>query len=76
MYGIRVFEIAVYRKDPEKLVDDLDKVYVNGLLRTSPFFDVSNFKNNRSYEYFGERHGNPYPYNQIVGWIVLWVRND
>ena len=61
MYGTRVFEIAVYRKHPEKLVADLDKVYVNRMLRISPFIDVANFKDHRAYGYFWERHGNPYP---------------
>lgn len=76
MYGKRVFEIPVYRKDPEKLVADLDKIYVNEILRISPLSDVTNFKEHRSYQYFWKRQGNPYPYNQIVGWVVLWVRND
>src|SRR2546423_5686016 len=76
MYGTRVFEVAVYRKHPDKLVSDLDNVYINRMVRISPFTDVANFKDNRSYGYFWGRQGNPYPYNQVVGWIVLWIRNE
>jgi hypothetical protein len=76
MYGRPVFEIAVYRKSPDKLEEDLEKTYQNSLLAISPFTDLTNYKDHPAFGYFWERQGNPYPYNQVVGWIILWIRND
>ncbi|MBX3244163.1 MAG: hypothetical protein KF685_06875 [Acidobacteria bacterium] len=76
MFGKQIFEIAVYRKKPETLDTDLDKTYVNSIRRIAPYYDLTNFKKHPSYDYFRRRQGHPHPYNQVVGWIVLWVRND
>jgi hypothetical protein len=71
-----IFEIAVYRKSPNELVKDLKKTYENELLAISPFTDLKNYKDRPAFQYFWERQGNPYPYNQVIGWLILWVRND
>lgn len=76
MYGKRVLEIAVYRKDPEKLVADLNRLYLNRSLTFIPRLTMDELKAHPAYNYFWEGQGNPYPYNQVVGWIVLWTRSD
>jgi hypothetical protein len=76
MFGKQIFEIAVYRKKPDALSSDLDNVYVNSIRQISPHADLTNFRERPAYRYFCEKQGAPYPYNQVVAWIVLWARND
>lgn len=76
MYGKPIFEIAIYRKSPNDLAKDLEKTYQNELLAINPYTDLTNYKEHAAFNYFWERHGQPYPYNQIIGWIILWARND
>lgn len=76
MLGRLTFEMAVYRKSPDKLVEDLEKTYVNKLLAINPSTDLTNYKDRPAFQYFWEEQGNPYSYNQVVGWLTLWVRKD
>jgi hypothetical protein len=81
-FGEPAFEIAVYRKSPGELDEEYEARLKREALRLDPRLaggDVE-YKKTDAFRFvrnhFWEKSGTPYPYNQIVGWVVLVVKHD
>lgn len=79
--GDPMFEIAVYRKSPFELEKDFDCAFEKQIQRADPYHPLSStdrenpaFKSLR--KTFLKKHGEPYPYNQVIGWVVLFAKRD
>lgn len=79
--GDPIFEIAVYRKSPPALEKEYDCVFEKWIQRCDPYHPLSStgretqeFKDRQNH--FWEKHGEPYPYNQVIGWVVLFAKRD
>jgi hypothetical protein len=80
--GNPIFEIAVYRKSPRELEVEYDASltkYLQSLEPQYPAIDIDSpkyqglrFIRNQ----FWEKYGQPYPYNQVIGWVVLFAKRD
>jgi hypothetical protein len=80
--GSPIFEIAVYRKSPRELEVEYDASltkYLQSLEPQYPEIDIDSPK----YQglrfiraQFWEKNGQPYPYNQVIGWLVLFAKRD
>lgn len=80
--GNPIFEIAVYRKSPRELEVEYDASltkYLQSLEPQYPAIEIDSpkyqglrFIRNQ----FWEKHGQPYPYNQVIGWVVLFAKRD
>jgi hypothetical protein len=76
-----IFEIAVYRKSPHALEKEYDCIFEKGIQRCDPYHPLSNTdRETQEFKYmqnhFWEKHGEPYPYNQVIGWVVLAAKRD
>ena len=77
-----IFEIAVYRKSQRELETECDAAlekYLRSLEPQYPFIEIDSAKYQGLRfirEQFWKEHGAPYPYNQVIGWVVLYAKRD
>jgi hypothetical protein len=82
LFGTPIFEIAVYRKSPRELAADYDAALTDYLQSLEPQYPMIKIEKPKYQglrfiaNQFWEEHGEPYPYNQIVGWVVLFAWRD
>ncbi len=82
LFGNPIFEIAVYRKSPRELEAEYDTALTKHLRSLEPQYpliqiDSAKYQGLRFIRnQFWEQHGEPYPYNQAVGWVVLFAMRD
>lgn len=79
--GYPIFEIAIYRKSPGELEKDLNSAFEKKIQRADPYSPRTNSDHqNPAFQFlkdkFWKEHGEPYPYNQVIGWVVLFARRD
>jgi len=77
-----IFEIAVYRKSQRELGAESDAT-LDKLLRSLepeyPRIEIDSVKYQGLRfirDDYWKQHGAPYPYNQVVGWVVLYAKRD
>lgn len=82
VFGDPIFEIAIYRKSPDALEKEQETIFEKQVRLVESRLAGSgvDYRSSDTYEYsrnrFFEEYGSPYPYNQIVGWIVLIASYD
>src|SRR5262245_17297953 len=80
--GTPIFEIPVYRKSPRALESEYDASLTKHLQSLEPQYpkieiDSPKYQGLRFIrEQFWEKYGQPYPYNQVIGWVVLFAKRD
>jgi hypothetical protein len=82
IFGKPIFEIAVYRKSPDELYAEYEAAetkYLRSLDPQYPMIQIDSpqyaglrFIRNQ----FWEKYGQPHPYNQAIGWVVLFAKPD
>jgi hypothetical protein len=81
-FGEPAFEIAVYRKSPGELDKEYEARLKREVLRLEPRLASNDidYKQTEAFRFVRSRsweeNGTPYPYNQIVGWVVIVVKHD
>jgi hypothetical protein len=82
LFGTPIFEIAVYRKSPQELSAEYASALRKHLQSLEPNYPIIPIEN-AEYQglrfirnQFWEKYGEPYPYNQAIGWVVLFVKRD
>lgn len=80
--GNPIFEIAVYRKSPRELEVEYDTSLTKHLQLLEPQYPTIQIYKPKYQglrfirDKFWEKYGEPYPYNQVVGWVVLFAKRD
>src|SRR5438552_6218423 len=74
-HGEPIFEIAVYRKSPRALENEYDEDLVKLIHSLDPHYPLSKISQdpalNCIQHQFWKKRGEPYPYNQVIGWMLL-----
>jgi hypothetical protein len=82
LFGNPIFEIAVYRKSPRELEAEYDSALTRHLQSLEPRYPTIRIEDAQYQglrfirDQFWEKHGQPYPYNQVIGWVVLYAWRD
>jgi hypothetical protein len=82
VFGNPIFEIPVYRKSPRELEAEYDASLTRHLQSLEPQYpmieiDSPKYQGLRFIrDLFWEKYGAPYPYNQVIGWVVLFAKRD
>lgn len=82
IFGEPIFEIAIYRKSPEVLEKEQDALFEKQVQWVESQLIGSNidYRATDTFKHaqgrFFEKNGAPYPYNQIIGWVVLIACHD
>jgi hypothetical protein len=76
IYGEPFFEIAVYRKTPEILRKEQEALFEKQVRWVESRLPANfAYRSSETYKHsehgFFEKNGSPYPYNQVIGWVVL-----
>jgi len=77
-----IFEIAVYRKAPDVLEKEYEDAFERQIQRLEAMDPHHNMGRDQNQafkvlrDHFWERRGTPYPYNDVVGWVILVVKRD